>query len=348
MTLDHLDALISFVVIISGVSLIVTVLTQTVSAFLGLRGTNLRWGIQTLLAELDPLLAPYARTISQQVLHHPLVSDSSLSKSRSRLAARWRLASAIRKDELIDVLHRLAVSTDDPAAAAAMPAEPSQAALRTAFDRLDREAAEQVLLTVRGLPAGTAGAISPRDAAALLTQTETLSRGLREWFDPVMDRVSQRFTFQARVWTVVFSFVIAFAMHLDSVTILKDLMSNSEARARVVASAESLTRRAEALEAAPSGEVAAGEVAVVRGAASTLRTLLNEQFALRLIPDPYPQPFYAYWRPSWLHLLGVLASAVLLSLGAPFWFNAMKSLMNLRPVLATRVANERGTAASST
>ena len=37
------------------------------------------------------------------------------------------------------------------------------------------------------------------------------------------------------------------------------------------------------------------------------------------------------------HLLGLLASAALLSLGAPFWFNILKSLTNLRPLLAQEV-----------
>ena len=37
------------------------------------------------------------------------------------------------------------------------------------------------------------------------------------------------------------------------------------------------------------------------------------------------------------HLLGILATAGLLSLGAPFWFNLLKNLMSLRPALATLI-----------
>jgi hypothetical protein len=33
----------------------------------------------------------------------------------------------------------------------------------------------------------------------------------------------------------------------------------------------------------------------------------------------------------------MLASAALLSLGAPFWFNLLKALTNLRPALAQQV-----------
>jgi hypothetical protein len=88
MILEHLDTLIAFVVILAGVSLLVTVFTQIVSAFLGLRGTNLRWGIETLLKEVDPSLKAYAKTIAEHVLHRLLNSDSALSRMGFRVLAK--------------------------------------------------------------------------------------------------------------------------------------------------------------------------------------------------------------------------------------------------------------------
>jgi hypothetical protein len=48
--------------------------------------------------------------------------------------------------------------------------------------------------------------------------------------------------------------------------------------------------------------------------------------------------FQAPWERKWTwgDLFGVLASAGLLSLGAPFWFNALKTLTNLRPTIAAK------------
>jgi hypothetical protein len=37
---------------------------------------------------------------------------------------------------------------------------------------------------------------------------------------------------------------------------------------------------------------------------------------------------------TWSHFWGMATSAALLSLGAPFWFNLLKTLSNLRPILA--------------
>jgi hypothetical protein len=46
-------------------------------------------------------------------------------------------------------------------------------------------------------------------------------------------------------------------------------------------------------------------------------------------------------RPSNLHFWGILFSAGLLSLGAPFWYNALKSLSALKPTVASKEDQER-------
>lgn len=43
----------------------------------------------------------------------------------------------------------------------------------------------------------------------------------------------------------------------------------------------------------------------------------------------------------WQHLLGILFSAGLLSLGAPFWYNILKSLTNLRSTVARNISDEQ-------
>jgi len=71
--------------------------------------------------------------------------------------------------------------------------------------------------------------------------------------------------------------------------------------------------------------------------------------------DIVPYPFFGRWdkdpTPTWAravslprpiavymaHLVGLLATAGLLALGAPFWFNLLKNLTSLRPALATLI-----------
>jgi hypothetical protein len=41
------------------------------------------------------------------------------------------------------------------------------------------------------------------------------------------------------------------------------------------------------------------------------------------------------------HLLGMFVTALFLSLGAPFWFNALRNISNLRPILAGKVEKDK-------
>ena len=398
MTLEHLDTIIAFVVIITGVSLLITTLTQMVSALLGLRGSNLRWGIKTLLTHIDPDLAEHAHTITEKVLHHPLISDSSLSRFNIGLVSRWKLASAIRKEELIEILRLLARPHASEEAGA--PAEPWKKTLAQSLEHLDREAAENLLLAAPEIKKALANnpAMTELVLSRMLASTEQVTGRIHQWFDSTMDRVSQRFTLHTRIWTVIFAVLVAFGLQLDTFKTLTQLSTDSELRARLVASADSLLRKADEILVSstngpsivyvqameqlisthpqelknlpkPSGitSVADGQQwlktqlkttnstevskwaaayaalvpqAPLRAAADNLHSLVTDKMKFQLIPNPYPDPFYSYWISSWLHFWGIAASAALLSLGAPFWFNMLKNLSNLRPTLAKKEAEE--------
>ena len=69
-------------------------------------------------------------------------------------------------------------------------------------------------------------------------------------------------------------------------------------------------------------------------------SVLEDRFntsGVAIIPSPYPPVLGGAWSWPWPHLLGIVASAALLSLGAPFWFNLLKSLANLRPAVAQQI-----------
>ncbi len=349
MTLEHLDVIISFVAIITGVSLLVTTLTQMASALFNLRGTNLRWGIATLLKQADPSLAVHAKTIAQEILSHPVVSDSMWSDAESSLADHWQIASTIRKGELIQMLRTLARQAETPATG--KPAAPWAVALNNSLDQLDPGATDQLLKLAPAIKQ-----LLPDDAdkadeiiSQLTSSAEQLTGHVNQWFDAMMDRVSQRFATHTRAWTVLFSVLIAFALQLDAFKLLTQLSSDSELRARLVTSADALTKKAEEMRVTTTtNEMAVADDAALRqltNAAGDFNSILNDKLKFQLVPDPYPQPFYDYWTPGWSHFWGIVASAALLSLGAPFWFNMLQSLSSLRPVLAQKEQDEQESAA---
>lgn len=61
----------------------------------------------------------------------------------------------------------------------------------------------------------------------------------------------------------------------------------------------------------------------------------NELELSKLVVLPANWSTYkASWKDLGRHFPGILMSALLLSLGAPFWFNALRTLASLRPILA--------------
>ena len=66
-------------------------------------------------------------------------------------------------------------------------------------------------------------------------------------------------------------------------------------------------------------------------------TLVPTKFMGRWDDPLQPGDFYSRVGQFWFHLFGVLATAGLLTLGAPFWFNLLKNLMSLRPAVANLI-----------
>ena len=396
MTLAHLDTLIAFAVLMLGVSIIITILTQLVSTALGLRGTNLLWGIQTVLRTIDPALEAEA----ERILRHSLISDSVTSKFRAaledvplagRFIRRWTLASAIRPEELVRMLALRARELRATGDAGNLHlAERIDAALYES----DPETARKVRLIGQAFHelAPSYAVQVDKSMDQMTTDADRAVGRLEAWFNTGMDRVSERFSMQMRVWTVAFAFVLAIFAQLDTFRLVERLWSDPQARASLVASRDVMMKEAvtvmrppapgaqpvpgadpdvysaafaewkplypaetkgiDAMPAMPGYDAAqawlkeklnvepaspAGQryarlvSAALARKANEIRAQL-ESSGLQLIPSPYRFLHFDNFR----NVLGILISAALLSLGAPFWFNALKSLTNLRPILAQK------------
>lgn len=391
--LKQLDVLIGFVVVMSVVSLLITIITQMISATLGLRGRNLADALKAMVRKIDPKIDGQVKDLTSQladkVLTLPAISGSMLSMSRQWPVA-WKRASAIRPDELLEVMKGIAGTTPSPAGSPKNLEEAAARLLQTL--NIPTAATTDAINAIKaGLPA-----MAVKKGAALVHElnaaTDVALGNLDKWFNSVQDRAQQWFTMQTRFWTVIASVVMAFLLQLDAFRLVGQISSDPELRSKLVASSKAIEKQAEdILQDAVSPE-SVGQEAVKRLRSKTAETAkqlpagvdtaakANEwlqahpnddaktidavrqyweltqtvsqekldrgtkQFAaltdvlsksnFQLVPDPYR------WENCWpvhLHFWGILASAALLSLGAPFWFNLLKSLSNLRPVLASAV-----------
>jgi len=360
--LQYLDTLIGFAVVMLLISLLITILTQIVSELANHRGSNLRWGLTTLFEHIDPALCPQlaasANRLAHEVLNHPLISDSWFS---SLWAVRWiekapllgtllgrvRLASAIRSNELSSILRHIAAGATPPGVLASLTAA-QWAGLQTDIGALlaaPNPASAREVNQAATVAAGAVAGIAGQAASPLLQDSVNAIRGtagkLEAWFGSMMDRVAQKFATYMRLWTVLFAAGFALFSGLNSIDLLNQLYNNGGLRGALAGAGQQAAATAATVLDSPKPQAPAAPAAPPQNAIQTdlqngaqagaIASKAGFDILQRRWP---PKPGARYWG-------GVLITAALLSLGAPFWFNALKSLTNLRPILASKEKAEQ-------
>ena len=89
--------------------------------------------------------------------------------------------------------------------------------------------------------------------ASVAISPEPGLEGLRAWFDPLMERASQRFTVQARLVTVALACIFVFAARFDAVRLLQTMSQGAELRAQLAATAAGIDKQAEQLSHSKPG-----------------------------------------------------------------------------------------------
>ncbi len=132
-----------------------------------------------------------------------------------------------------------------------------------------------------------------------------------------MDRVSEKFTAQSRKLVAFFGIALALAVPLDTFDLLQRFARSDAARDQAVALAQTLTVNE------PSARVAFEKL----------------QAAEIIVIPSTPAEWLARWQK--VNYTGVAVSALLLTLGAPFWFQVLKDLLKLRSAVAGQESQDR-------
>jgi hypothetical protein len=145
---------------------------------------------------------------------------------------------------------------------------------------------------------------------------EKLRSSLENGFDEVMDRASGWYKRKVQIALLVIALVVALLANADTFAVGDRLLRDDALRAAVVAKA---TARSEAQgDARPSIDEIAGRVDNVK----------DLGLPLGWSKENRPKEF---WRGLW-KLLGLLLTVAALSLGAPFWFDLIGKVANVRGV----------------
>lgn len=419
--LQQIDTAIAFTVVMLMLSLIVMAIVQVVSALTDLRGRNLASGLQNLLRQIEPEFRKPLATLAESKPTAGGSSQQNEPDSREHAAAKTTIAQhiaeivvrhpaiahagtrakAVSQSELLRVLRDLCA--EKPAAKLHDDAKEKLKALLDARVPGGPDSMAAAVAVAERL----AAQLPDQDAqvkAAVESTFATVSKledQLDQWFDTVMDRLSDIFTRKVRLITVVVSVLLVAALQIDSGDILRQIIHSPELRAKLtdmsdaaLSQADKLFDNSERASAAladvrknyPNDPKDAQTVAALakvpphltrcvdgRNALientqqlanaenllnefdnacqdrtkQTMGTALDEMRGLRidlektnlnLIPTGI-HSFSQWWQAyrGRRHLFGVLASILLLSLGAPFWFNALRQLSNLKPAIAAKV-----------
>ena len=254
--LEHVDIVLSFAVVMLLLSLLVTTLVQMVVAASWQRYRVLKWGIARLIKQAAPGLAKEdAAKIAEAVLCHPAVSNGKTC------------TTAIRKEELMRLLDDLAANEPDSEPESKRGKLYNEA--KNALAGVIKVGNSKEFVAAAGkLKSDLKGAF-PAEAARLekmvddtLVASRRIVADVGTWFDTVMDRTTDQFVLRTRLITAGLAVVLAFIFHIDSLSILRQLGSNPDVRAKLIQSADATLKRAEDVFALSAGRTAMASAAI--------------------------------------------------------------------------------------
>ena len=349
--LQMLDVAIGFAAVMLAVSLIVMSLTQATASVLALRGAKLRRGLEDLITHTMPDLAEHAKVIADSMIKHPLISDAATG-----LGARWKLASTIKKEELLPVLDAVLKESKIDKRGIAGIAIAQRHALSAWFDSFMARVSQWFSMNTRWIALAFATALAlglhldsvqllrqinsssetrarlAALAGTLLDQTPDATRGIETAYQDVLKDLiaSSQGSFNQTP-----SSTAAVATRQEAHEWIAKNVKNDADRAGLV------TKFDAALDGKLSNNL---DKSIDR--AKTLESDLSSA-GLSLRPPPghsYKADFDA---KDWDHLGGIAASVLFLSLGAPFWFNLLKNMTSLQSTVAQKESGASDTGGGS-
>jgi hypothetical protein len=449
--LKYVDIFIGLALVMVLGSTVVAAVTQIITACTYARARYLRDGVTELVKALDPKLKDHAPYVAELVLRHPMIARSNtwFGSLTTGIRNRFRAtplpsenpAEVIQREELIRILLEIA-SGKGPLTefvqSQTVQVEKAKKALDAVRDAVSENGVPDAAFALSAI---RRHALQEEQSNPQLTCTERHSRAVIatagneltgkvfSWFDNTMQRVSDHFTLEAKIWTSAVALLVVLSIQLDSAQLLRRLSQDEKYRQGLVEQAKTLDLNLESARGAPPENMQEIESRVqeqrekIDAALATMRTptlevipdhlvwqrVLQVQFdpkkhvtdtkehklelqvgeettSIRFGSDPIPQiraglaeqgagvrtyeekgviriaalsnqvnrmvlkldgnaiangyaamdlgGLYANWP-------GLALSWVLLSLGAPFWFDALKNLLKFRSVLAQREDKER-------
>lgn len=158
---------------------------------------------------------------------------------------------------------------------------------------------------------------------------DQVQEDLEKWFDGYMERVGGWYKRKMQIINLVLGLVLAVLLNADSIAIFNALSTNPDLRAAVVDVAKEYVAANPAPIPTPTTPVPGEEVDLGEPVERILRleqTLMNLNIPITWANAEVPGDLSAWFSK----FLGLLITGLLVSLGAPFWFDLLNRFVNLR------------------
>lgn len=156
---------------------------------------------------------------------------------------------------------------------------------------------------------------------ALLSMMDAASQNMVEtrvavekWFDAAMDRVTGVYKRRMQYLTLLVALLVTFIVGADSIAIANSLWHEPALRAAVAGAAQTS-------QAATGAAVPTSPSQAIQDTVSTL-----SQLSLPIGWSAFPQDAWGWVQK----VVGLLLTTLAVSLGAPFWYDLLKNVANLR------------------
>lgn len=313
-------------------SLVAAGVTEAISNFLSKRGNDLVRGLRALL-EAPPENKPTATATTKAWTR----ADKAEAEALPTVLSASATTPAVAKEKVAEaggltavvLAHPLLQSLQRPRRwrTGLKPPSyiPSRTFARALLDTLVPADGEKVDLdalkeAVKKLPE-----VAQRPLLQLISeagdQVDDLRKGIEEWFDDQMERVSGWYRRWAKKWALGIGLVVAIVLNVDTVAMAETLYRDPAVREAVVAQADA------ACAAQPSDDDC-GDASVEDLQATGL------PFGWSCLDDDDHKDWSNCLDQGGtqvpLRVLGWLLTAGAITLGAPFWFDAMNRIGSLR------------------
>jgi len=285
-----LTVVIGIIFVLLLLSLLATTIMELLASFFHLRGRNLSKALRNMLASSD-----HSEVLLKEFKSNSLFKHLSQQYSRSKQGP----PSYINAETFQSILFNIVVKGEDV----------SQ--LKEKIDALPDPDLRNVLNQL----------LNDAD-----NELDMFKVNIEKWFNDVMDRASgwyKRYTQKILVWVGI---LIALIFNADTFSIYERLSSDPQTLQAIVVSAESFVNE-HGTELTPSQAQSFDQ------SIESVRTILEQQSQSIIEPlglgwesMNYDLDYYG-WAAK---VLGWLVTALAISLGAPFWFDLLRKVVNIR------------------